>query len=219
MNRILVYVEGPSDKAALEALLRPLLARLRRLGVAVSFFFEGSGDRKKAILLKVPEKAVNILRSQPRSIVVAMPDLYPKNRGFPHETPVELSSGILKNFRAALERKKVGNPEELEGRFRVFCFKHDLEALILAAFEELKAHLGAPSLARGWSGPVEDVDHDRPPKRVVEQLFQEHGQRYKDTVDAPAILGMSRYEVIAGQCPQCFRPFLDFLASFDASLP
>lgn len=213
MTKVYVYVEGPSDKAALKALLASLLRRLQEKEVYVTFFDEASGDRKKAILLKVPDRAVNILHSQPRSLVVALPDLYPQNKGFPHATFAELQAGILKNFRAAARRKKIQKVEELESRFRVFCLKHDLEALLLAAFDSLKAHLQSPSLKPTWSLPVEDVNHDHPPRRVVEALFQNCGQRYKDTVDAPLVLGSSHYSEIASACPQCFQPFVDFLES------
>jgi hypothetical protein len=213
LNRVLVYVEGPSDRAAMEALLAPLLGELRQRGVRVNFFTEESGDRKKALLLKVPEKAVNILRSQPRALVAVMPDLYPKNRGFPHETFAELDRGIRENFRSAMQRKRVNNPDDLELRFKVFCFKHDLEALVLASYESLKTHLGAPALPRTWSPPVENVNHDRPPKRVVEDLFVSCGQRYRDTVDAPLILSTSSYRAVAEDCPQGFKPFVELLAS------
>ncbi|NLX02489.1 MAG: hypothetical protein GXY40_08165 [Syntrophomonadaceae bacterium] len=40
--------------------------------------------------MKVPAKAVNILLNEPQTIVVALPDLYPKNKGFAHETADEL---------------------------------------------------------------------------------------------------------------------------------
>jgi hypothetical protein len=218
VTRIVVYVEGPSDKAAMEALLAPLLEKLRRDGTAVDFFDAPSGDRKKAVLQKVPEKALNILRNAPDACVIALPDLYPKNHGFPHVTVEELVAGIRKNFRDAMERKGVRD-DRLEGRFQVFCFKHDLEALVLAAHEALKARLQADHLAVAWTLPVEDVDHDRPPKRVVEELFARHGQRYKETVDAPLILGASPYELVAERCPQCFGPFVAFLAGIQNGEP
>lgn len=141
-----------------------------------------------------------------------MPDLYPKNRGFPHTTLGELVAGILRSFRSAMERKGVQD-SRLEERFKVFCFKHDLEALLLASFDSLKARLGVADLRKIWTLPVEDVDHGHPPKRVVEGLFESCGQRYRDTVDAPLILGHGQYEAIAEECPQCFKPFVLFLAS------
>lgn len=212
MTTVHVYVEGPSDRAALEALLAPLLEDLRRRGVAVQFFHETSGDRKKAVLLKIPEKAVNILRNRPEDRVVALPDLYPKNHGFPHSTAAELIEGVLHQFRATLARKGIRD-QRLESRFHVFCFKHDLEALVLAAFDSLKSRLGVPDLRRTWRLPVEDVDHGRPPKRVVDELFREHGQSYRETVDAPLILGGASYRTLVEECPQCFQPFVRFLES------
>ena len=59
--------------------------------------------------------------------------------------------------------------------------------------------------------PVEDQDHEHPPKRVVQHLFAQHGQRYQATVDAPLILGASSYTQIADLCAQCFKPFVGFL--------
>lgn len=210
MTEVHVYVEGPSDKLALQALLAPLLAQLREQKVFVKFF---PGAGKKFVLLEVPRRAVSILDRNPRDIVVALPDLYPRNQGFDHETPEQLVAGIRELFRGAVRQKKLTNEAELEGRFKVFCFKHDLEALVLAAFDALKSRLQAPGLERTWKLPVEDVDHGRPPKRVVEEIFRSCGKRYKDTVDAPLILGASHHSAVAEECPQCFKPFVDFLSS------
>lgn len=210
MTEVHVYVEGPSDKLALQALLAPMLARLREKRVFVKFFV---GEGKKFVLLGVPKLAVSILDRKPRDIVVALPDLYPKNQGFDHETQEQLAAGIRERFREAARQKKLTNQAELEKRFEVFCFKHDLEALVLAAFDALKSHLQTPGLQRTWKLPVEDVDHGRPPKRVVEEVFQSCGKRYKDTVDAPLILGGSHYLDVAEACPQCFKPFVEFLSS------
>ncbi len=71
----------------------------------------------------------------------------------------------------------------------MFCFKYDLESLLLAAEAELQAYLGVANLAKTWREPVEDQDHDQPPKRIVEQLFASCDKLYKDTVDAPGVLG------------------------------
>lgn len=210
MTEVHVYVEGPSDKLALQALLAPLLAQLREKKVFVKFF-EGSG--KKFVLLEVPKRAVSLLDRNPRDIVVALPDLYPRNQGFEHETPAQLAAGIRERFLGAVRQKKLTNEADLEKRFEVFCFKHDLEALVLAAFDALRMHLQAPGLKRSWKVPVEDVDHGRPPKRVVEEVFRSCGQRYKETVDAPLILGSCHYGAVADDCPQCFKPFVDFLSS------
>jgi Domain of unknown function (DUF4276) len=214
--RVIVYVEGPSDKLAMYALLRPLIDVKGQQGVAVDFVEAPVGDKKKSLLTKVPRRAASILANDPDAIVVAMPDLYPKNKAFPHETAADLAAGIQDAFIQSLGAQRGRMTTLDQDRFRTFCFKHDMEALILASEESLQSRLQTRNLKREWHIPVEDQNHDAPPKRIVEQLFQRHGERYKDTVDAPVILGSSNYETIAERCPQCFRPFVDFLESLTA---
>jgi len=206
--RVLVYVEGRSDRLAMEALLKPLLEKKRQEGVAIRFI---DMNGKGALLTKIPKRAANILLHPPSSIVVALPDLYPPNEAFPHETPEQLTGELARRFEEALQTKSKEVDERVRKRFRVFCFKHDLEALLLAAETALGRRLAARSLKRSWRVPVEDQDHERPPKRVVEELFAQHGQRYQATVDAPLILGSASYATIADLCTQCFRPFVEFL--------
>lgn len=209
--KVMVYVEGPSDKAAMRQLLGPLLEQKKTQGIAIDFFEAPMGDKKESVLTKVPQKAVNILRNDPAAVVIAVPDLYPRHKAFPHETEHELFAGIQQNFAAALHAKGLGVAADLTRRFQVFCFKHDLEALLLAAEEGLKYRLRLTTLKRTWRLPVEAQNHDQPPKRVIEKLFNENGQRYQDTVDAPLILSRRNYQDIAAHCPQCFKPFVDFL--------
>lgn len=64
---------------------------------------------------------------------------------------------------------------------------------------------------------AEEQDHEQPPKRIIENLFKQHNMRYKDTADAPAILGDCEYQALALRCPQCFKPFVDFLESLQIS--
>jgi hypothetical protein len=194
------------------ALLDPLLKQKRQERVSIDFFESPEGDKKASVLTKVPKRAAAIIRNDPSALVVAMPDLYPKNKVFRHETFEEMKAGLLKNFDDALQSKGRKTDARLRERFKVFCFKYDLEALILAAEEALKDRLGVTALARRWRVPVEDQNHDRPPKRIVQELFEKCGKRYQGTVDAPLILGASRYQEIADRCPQCFKPFVQFLA-------
>lgn len=210
MKEVMVYVEGPSDKAAMEALLRPLIEHKRQHGVSIDFFPATEGDHKAYVLTKVPRRAVNILSNKQHALVVAMPDLYPQNKAFKHETVAELRKGILKIFETALKDKGVADAR-LKERFKVFCFKYDLEALILASGEALKTRLGAKQLNITWQTPVEDQNNDKPPKSIVKELFRKHGKGYKEIVDATVILGSCRYQEIALQCPQCFKPFVEFL--------
>jgi hypothetical protein len=212
-RRVIIYVEGPSDKLAMRALLRPLIEAKRQEGILIDFVEAPVGDRKKSVLINVPRRAASIVANDPEAVVVAMPDLYPKNKAFPHETFAELVAGIQSAFIKSLSLKVSGIATRCQDRFRVFCFKHDLEALLLASEENLRSRLQFPNLQREWRVPVEDQNHSVPPKRIVEGLFQRCRKRYKDTVDAPVILGASDYGTIAERCSQCFRPFVNFLSS------
>lgn len=206
--RVIVYVEGPSDKTAMEELLKPLLDRKSQQGVRIEFFGRGGKER---VITQAPISAANIVLHQPDAVVVAMPDLYPKSKT--HETERELEAEVRGSFEAALRSKNAANDDRLKQRFHVFCFKHDLEALLLAAEEQLKERLGASKLIKTWCEPVEDQDHDMPPKRIVEELFKSHDNKYRAAVDAPGVLGRADYEEIAAKCPQCFKPFVKFLES------
>ena len=191
-------------------MLQPLIERKAREGVALQFFEAPPGDKKASVLRKVPRRAVNILRGDPHAIVVALPDLYPPNKAFPHRTFDELRNGIEQNMRDEMKRLNVTDERLLE-RFHVFCLKYDLEVLLLAAEEALAHHLGAAALPVTWTTPVEDQNHDRPPKAVVHDLFADHGQTYTEAVDAPLILDRANHTTVAKRCPQCFGPYVQFL--------
>lgn len=207
--KVIVYVEGPSDRLAMEELLADLLARLQTAGVAVQFI---PTEGKRRLMLQTPIKAVNILRNDPQAVVIALPDLYPPNVAFNHTTFDELAQALRQEFERALARKRLDDVRLCQ-RFHVFCFKYELEALLLAAENQLASRLGASSVARTWVRPVENQDHKVPPKRIVEQVFRMYGDRYQDTIDAPLILGAAWYPEIAAACPQCFKPFVDYLES------
>lgn len=211
--KVIIYVEGISDKLAMEALLRDLIFQKSLNGIYVEFFEAPSGDKKESVLNKVPVKAVNILRNDPEAVVLAIPDLYPKNKGFTHNTHEELIIGIEKNFKKEWLRKVGSNDARVYERFRAFCFKHDLEALILASYEALQERLGSKKLVQRWTIPVEEQNGLHPPKYIVERLFKDHGQKYREKIEAPLILGKAEYQVIAERCSQCFRPFITFIES------
>ena len=222
--RVIIYVEGSSDKDALEALLAPLIADKYQQGVGIEFFpvkgsnNERGGDAKEDLLMKFPIKAATILQNDPNAIVILLPDLYPKNKGFPHETFAELKGGILNNFEEALRAKGIED-ERIKKRFQVFCFKYELEALILAAESELANRLEVKPLRITWKVPVEDQNHGDPPSKLLQKLFKDCGKTYKKTVDASIILGMESvsYQAIAERCHQCFKPFVEFLEGLDAA--
>ncbi len=212
--KVHIYVEGPSDQRAMETLLGPLIMQKEECdGINILFHPVTEGDHKKTLVTTIPVTAVEIIRNEPDAYVVVLPDLYPQNKGFAHNTVDELITGTIGNFNRALQRKRLSDDTRLKERFKVFCFKHDLEALLLAAEDGLKQRLGIRKLTRSWKLPVEEQNHGHPPKRIVEELFAEQKQSYRDTLDAPGVLSFARYQDICEACPQCFKPFVDFLTN------
>jgi hypothetical protein len=194
----------------MQSLLSDLLDRLKNTGVEINFIpLEG----KRRLIAQAPLKAANILGYESSTVVIAMPDLYPPNVGFPHTTFGELRSGLQLEFEKNLSRKNLLDRKNIKNRFQVFCFKYDLEVLLLAAETQLASRLRSTALKRVWKIPVEDQNHNIPPKRIVENVFISCNDKYRDTIDAPIILGSAHYQDIANACPQNFKPFIDFLES------
>ncbi len=215
--KVTVYVEGNSDVLSMNELLQPLIEQKQQSGISISFHAIQRGDGKKSVLFEVPERAANmLLAGPPDAFVVALPDLYPRNKGFPHETAQELIAGIIKEFEGQVKRKGHDLDLRTRSRFKAFCFKYELETLILAAQEAFCAALGIPPqrLEGRWKLPVEDQNHDQPPSQIVDALFREFTKAsYEKTIDAPLILGSADYKLIADRCPQQFKPFVEFLES------
>lgn len=207
--KVLVYVEGPADRDALAALLRPIIESGRARGVGISFHPQHSKD---AVLDGVPRRAADHLADRPEDLVIALPDLYPMARYTgtrnAHSNFEELESLLHSRFEARAD--KLNLAAEVRRRFQVHCLKHDLEALVLAAPDELRRRLGTnDQLRKAWRKPVEDQDDNRPPKRIVQDLFRKYRRRpgYVDTTDAPWILGRAELASIEAACPERFGPF------------
>ncbi|MBX2889704.1 MAG: DUF4276 family protein [Saprospiraceae bacterium] len=207
----MIFVEGISDKKILESLFSSLIEEKRKTGTYVSFHEAPAGNKKASVLNKVPIKACDYIAHNSDHWVVAMPDLYPKNVGFPHESFDDLEKGLHEKCLQRLRQKNVKDPTYCLNRFKVFCFKHDMEVLLLAAKNEMMAYLKIQNLRTSWIEPVEDQNFDTPPKRIVEKIFAENGSSYKEVVDATAILDGVHYDFLAERCPQCFKPFVEFL--------
>ena len=82
--------------------------------------------------------------------------------------------------------------------------KHDLEALLLAAPEELRKRLKTRDAFRDhWRIPVEDQNDTKPPKRIVEDLVRRYLKRkYQDTDDAVVVLKQASLQAVEKACPQ-----------------
>jgi hypothetical protein len=206
---VLVYVEGPSDKYALPALLRPIVEAGARKRVGIQFI---PTNGKELLLTNVARKAADHLSEHPADWVFALPDLYPMahfhGTSSQHHSLAELRKVIDRDFKRFATELKLS--ADVRGHFRVHCLKHDLEALLLAAVAQLRSRLKTGDhLSSAWKLPVEDQNDSNPPKRIVEVLFSRYLKRdYQDTVDAPWILGRASLDEVLKACPQCFAPFV-----------
>jgi len=211
MKKVVVYFEGPSDISAMRQLFGGLIEKKSSEGVSIIFSQAAKGDRKKTLLMETPKRAARMLSNGEVDVVAIVPDLYPQNKGFDHHTIDELRDGAHAIFVNECTRIAPKRQNILAPRFKVFCFKHDLEALLLACPDTLKRRLNTDTLRISWAKSVEDQNHDDPPKKIIEKLFEAHGQRYADVADAPQILLGCDYRRLVAACPQGFKPFAEFL--------
>jgi hypothetical protein len=221
--RFFIYVEGQADRLALEELLRPYREALRGHGHGLRFVVLG---RKDLFFRKFAGKAAANLRDREDNHVVALPDLYPNQPyvGTPNaHTDVPRLAARLRALVAEALRDVGGvharDVREVLLRFHPSALKHDLEMLLLAAWrrlgEQLHRNLNPASHCRR---PVEDQNQERPPKRIVEELYLTHtGRAYRDTADAPAVLRrvatlleILQLDTGQDQCP-VFKAMLDWI--------
>ena len=224
--RVFVYVEGQADKLALEALLQRYLEKLREHGHGLRFVVLGSKDIFFRPSKFAAKAAANLVERE-HDCVVALPDLYPNqpyaSTANAHRDLEQLCARLGNLVKEALRdvfgvrRRDV--PEAMS-RFYPSALKYDLEMLLLAAGQRLTEQLGqALNPAAHWRRPVEDQDQDRPPKRIVEELFLARTHRaYRDTIHAPAVLRRVEdlHEVLQlhtgeQQCP-VFERMLEWIA-------
>jgi hypothetical protein len=121
--KVIIYVEGPSDRDSLSALLASLITSAAQGGCLIQFI---PTEGKRSLMAKVPLRAVNILRNDRKARVFALPDLYPPNIVHPHSSYDQLKQSLVDDFRNECNRLKV-DPSPLLGRFHVHCLKYDLE--------------------------------------------------------------------------------------------
>jgi hypothetical protein len=219
--KVLVYVEGDSDRIALEALLSPIIREGQQAGIAIRFLPLRGKDE---VLRSSSLKAAADLARDARDWMFALPDLYPMKRfdgtENEHHSVDDLRRLLRKRFEA--EARRLGVEGDTLSHFRVHCLKHDLEALLLAAPDALRRRLGTDDALRGrWRLPVEDQNDAKPPKRVVEELFKHYRRKppYQETVDALWILQKARLDEVEAACRQCFGPFVRDLRAIVAGHP
>ena len=153
-------------------------------------------DNKSKFFKKIGHRAAEKLRDNEHDLVVGLPDLYPNSvftsSQYKHDDLPELKrvqTGLVRDSLAGVFSLSKPQIEVALERFYPTALKHDAEMLLLAARNELREVLGTPDALGNWRHPVEEQNQTKPPKYVVEELFQaKKGRRYRDTVHARAVL-------------------------------
>jgi hypothetical protein len=191
--KVWIFVEGESDRIALNTLWSKWRESLGRVGWGIQII---TLENKSRFFTKIGHRAAEKLTNNEDDLVVGLPDLYPNreymNSQYKHDNIGELKIVQTKLVEKALAEvfglSQIKSKEALE-RFHPTALKHDMEMLLLAAREELRIVLGTPDTLGNWRHPVEDQNQIKPPKYVVEDLFQaKKGRKYRDTVHAKAVL-------------------------------
>ncbi|MCD4786356.1 MAG: DUF4276 family protein [Candidatus Eremiobacteraeota bacterium] len=207
ISRIMIYVEGPSDKLVLESILRPVVDEAEENYTLITFHERGGKDD---LVTKTMIKSANILMNDLNAFIFIVPDLYPLNKGIVHNNYQELKTELINNFERKIIQSRFRNEiENIRKRFFVHCFKYELETLILASPNNLKRYLRTDNLEITWKHPPEDQNDINPPSKIIERIFRVRNKKYKKTKDGPAILRNVDYRELASICNQNFKPFVE----------
>ncbi len=218
--KIWVFVEGPSDRLALMALWDGWLRSLGAKGWGIQVL---PLDGKSQYLRKIGHRAAEKLAQDSQDLVVGLPDLYPiaPYRGTQYE---HADLPALQTIQKSLVQDALctvfgfKGTDAAMGRFHASAMKYDLEVLLLAAKESLRTRLKTKEALGNWRTPPEDQNHDKPPKRIVEELFRTKlGHAYRDTVDFAAVMRKAELRDVLFdergyvQCPT-FKAVVDWVA-------
>ena len=211
--KVWIFVEGSSDVKALSALLNGWKQNLSAKGWGIQII---PLENKSKYFRKIGSRATEKLVNDARDLVVGLPDLYPNrdyaNTEYKHDNLEELRNVqtrlVKQNLQQEVRRADVDSHIE---RFHASALKHDLEVLLLAATNQLQSRLKIPNRPSGWRRHPEEQNQDRPPKRIVENLFRRHLRRsYRENTDSDAILRNADLREVAEQCPT-FRAMIDWI--------
>ena len=190
--KVWVFVEGKSDVQALSALLNDWKQKLRKNDWDIKPIPLAN---KSNYFKKIGSRATEKLANDARDLVVGLPDLYPNrdyaNTEYKHNNLQELQ-GIQTHLVKQHLQQQMGRRANVDShieRFYASALKYDLEVLLLAATSQLQSRLKMSNKPSGWRQPPEEQNQDRPPKRIVEALFQRELKRsYRENTDSNAIL-------------------------------
>ena len=212
--KVWVFVEGDSDVKALSALLNGWKQNLSTKGWGIQVI---PLDSKSKYFRKIGSRATEKLANDARDLVVGLPDLYPNrdyaDTEYKHNNLQELQ-GVQRRLVKQHLQQQMGRRADVDSHIAHFyasALKHDLEVLLLAATSQLQSRLRMSNMPRSWWQPPENQNQDRPPKRIVEELFRINLKRsYRENTDSDAILRKADLREVAEQCPT-FCAMIDWI--------
>jgi hypothetical protein len=197
--RIAILVEGRTEQAFKPGLVGFLDARLRgRMPKLV--FSRCDGRIPKDAELR---RRAWLLRRDGNDAVIALTDVYTGSRDFADAADAK-----------AKMRAWVGD----EPWFHPHVAQHEFEAWLLPYWDRIK------TLARSDRNALrtspEDVNHDMPPSKVLNEVFRTGSAKreYQKTLDASRILRDQDLAVAAAACPE-LKAFLNTVLTLSGALP
>ena len=212
--KVWIFVEGSSDVRALSALLNGWKQNLSTKGWGIQLI---PLESKSKYFRKIGSRATEKLANDARDLVVGLPDLYPNrdyaDTEYKHNNLQELQ-GVQRRLVKQHLQQQMGRRADVDSHIAHFyasALKHDLEVLLLAATSQLQSRLKMSNMPRSWRQPPENQNQDRPPKRIVEELFRINLKRsYRENTDSDAILRKADLREVAEQCPT-FCAMIDWI--------
>jgi hypothetical protein len=226
MNRVLIIVEGPTERAVIEQVLAPHFGK-RNLSLHAKVL--GKPGHKGGIRsFEAVRKEVSALMNQePRSFVSTFFDYYglpatwpgiSAAQGKPAQDKARLvETAMLETIRSSLAESD--NPN----RFLPYIQMHEMEALLFANPSMMASAFERPDLASSFSeivrqcGECEEID-DNPntaPSRRIAGLFPGYRKGASLLAHAPIIISRIGVDAVRQACPH----FSDWLSKLEQLAP
>jgi hypothetical protein len=181
--RIVILVEGATEKALFPALRRFLEPRLEgRMPRLTPDVYDRRLPKEDAL-----RRAVTSLLGSRADHVIALTDVYTGSGDF---------------LDAADAKKKMERWVGPEPRFHPHAAQHDFEAWLLPYWDEILRRAG--SNRRPFGPHPEKINHGKPPADRLQEVYRtgSHGRSYKKTIDALAILKDADLTIAIDACPE-----------------
>ena len=196
--KFILFVEGHTEHQAISGFLKRWLDPRLTPPVGVQTVrFDGWAE----MVRDAPQKAKMYLNAPKRDViaVIALLDLYGLQLPYP-DTVHSVSEKIA--WATEHLEQRVG-----EDRFRQFFAVHETEAWLLSEPRLFSAEI-AKSL-KGKTEQPERVNHEEPPAKLLDRLYQSKlGRGYKKVTEARNLFPMLSPDVAYARCPQ-LRAMLD----------